>query len=811
MKKLKPSTDETKKPIPKTPLKIIPGDSDILVIAPHGWMGKFMDDEMTAQITFKIQKLLNCCAIVNDSVSKKKLNYRSFAAASKDTEFIKTIEDVVRAGNTTLVLWVHGIKNVNIKKEAKNPKSNFKLNPDKLHALIGYGQGENPQAIPATATEEDKQDRFTAKKETVEKFKDSLTSKGMTTILTRDTAGDYRGRDPDNMNQYFTSEDKKTEFPNVQSIQLEIRKDGFRTKSYVEKTAKIIAEALKETVRSREKGVEVVVVPAEGIIEPDPDEHLVNEAYMRLKQIFSEHFHNAMIDAGNYIIETFYENNPRLAFIKNKAKDRPVSLIKLIKKIAGASDNPTESAPSISWFYNAVNLAAHEAISKEEGLQTFGILGHSHKLELLSVPKVKAIPGNKIEEAITPAFQEKERLAKIAHKQNLSVRAFKTLIKKDQAKVALEKIPGREQLKDEAGFSILKLRKLGNDELLSRLDAVEEIIGGNKVRLKSLNAPLKKMLREIDECQKLLRSSRIVRYNLEVVLTEKGQEFPKNRGKFNDWIDSGNNVNIFKGCENDCHYCYAKPGIGKWCRVSEGEWHLMKLNPNQYDVEPDLHDGMVGFSSTHDIVPDPSENFDATLIMLGKLLRAGNDVLIVSKPYPECIERICQASEFYKDKILFRFTIGAMDDKILSVCEPNAPKYSKRKKSLDIAKKYGFETSVSMEPILDIDNVETIIEDLKPLVTEVIWLGTINHIGKIRATAERTYQRALKTNDKAKQDNVKAFLKVFSEITDKQTPKKLAALYETYKKDPKVMWKGDAMKTIAKFWKETAKADKKKA
>ena len=84
--------------------------------------------------------------------------------------------------------------------------------------------------------------------------------------------------------------------------------------------------------------------------------------------------------------------------------------------------------PSIGWFYNAVNLAAHEYISAQEGLQTFGMLGHSHKLQLLHTPKVKAIQADEFEDAIKSAFQEKERLAKHAYENELSVRDFKKYI-----------------------------------------------------------------------------------------------------------------------------------------------------------------------------------------------------------------------------------------------------------------------------------------------------------------------------------------------------------------------------------------------
>jgi hypothetical protein len=51
--------------------------------------------------------------------------------------------------------------------------------------------------------------------------------------------------------------------------------------------------------------------------------------------------------------------------------------------------------------------------------------------------------------------------------------------------------------------------------------------------------------------------------------------------------------------------------------------------------DPNLYDYM--FPSSHDILPEILDNY---LIVLKKLLKAGNSVLIVSKPWPFCIEKI---------------------------------------------------------------------------------------------------------------------------------------------------------------------------
>jgi DNA repair photolyase len=82
-----------------------------------------------------------------------------------------------------------------------------------------------------------------------------------------------------------------------------------------------------------------------------------------------------------------------------------------------------------------------------------------------------------------------------------------------------------------------------------------------------------------------------------------------------------------------------------------------------------------------------------------------------------------------------------MDDGILSFWEPNAPKYEERKVCLAYARNRGFRTSVSMEPMLDTPNIESMIKDLDPLVSEDIWLGTMNHITEIKKGQTSSYSK----------------------------------------------------------------------
>jgi len=195
--------------------------------------------------------------------------------------------------------------------------------------------------------------------------------------------------------------------------------------------------------------------------------------------------------------------------------------------------------------------------------------------------------------------------------------------------------------------------------------------------------------------------------------------------KTEDW--SLKTVNFVTGCENDCKYCYAKGMASRFNQVEEGQWSNMQVRKHDVEKKHKNYGGIVMSPSSHDITP---KVLDATVVVFRNLLNAGNEVLVVSKPRLECIQRLCGEFRDYKDKILYRVTIGARSNEILSYWEPGAPSYEERKEALRFAYDEGFRTSVSMEPILDMSDVIDQFYDLEPFVTETIWLGKMNHIGK---------------------------------------------------------------------------------
>ena len=225
-------------------------------------------------------------------------------------------------------------------------------------------------------------------------------------------------------------------------------------------------------------------------------------------------------------------------------------------------------------------------------------------------------------------------------------------------------------------------------------------------------------------------------------------------------------VNCSIGCPNDCRYCYAKRISAQRRDITRySEWRKKNEVRRNKQKEKQLHAGTVMFPSMHDIYEG---NLDVCIDVIANLLEAGNKVLITSKPRIKCIIELCDTFEEWKEKILFRFTVGTSDNDILQLWEPGAPTFEERFACLAYARARGYQTSVSMEPML---NSVTVIEDAKlmmRLVTDGVWIGKMN---KIR-------DRVTQIPD----DEI-------SRIEAGQTDKEIKRIYNALRYEPKIRWK----------------------
>lgn len=254
-------------------------------------------------------------------------------------------------------------------------------------------------------------------------------------------------------------------------------------------------------------------------------------------------------------------------------------------------------------------------------------------------------------------------------------------------------------------------------------------------------------------------------------------EFTKDRSGTGtrEWSESSYNVGI--GCKNACLYCYARVHALRFGIIkTRDEWSTERLSNKK--IKPEKRKGIIMFPTQHDITP-----FYLPEIMkaLDALLSVGNKILLVSKPHPECIEAICERYVEHKDNILFRFTIGDVNPYISSFWEPGAPLPEERFEALGITKHYGFQTSVSIEPMLrDIEGTLCVAHAVKPFVTEKIWIGKMNKIDE-----------RVKASSPGMSNIIKA-IKIW------QSDFNILRLVNELRNDPMIEWKDSIKKVIEK-------------
>ena len=180
------------------------------------------------------------------------------------------------------------------------------------------------------------------------------------------------------------------------------------------------------------------------------------------------------------------------------------------------------------------------------------------------------------------------------------------------------------------------------------------------------------------------------------------------------------------------------------------------------------------FPTKHDIT---TSNYDDCLIVLNNLLKVGNNVLIVSKPSDMVIDRLTNDLKKYKSQILFRFTIGSLDNNILSFWEPGAPMFEDRAFALETAFCKGFATSISMEPLLDneLENTKKLVSILEPFVTDSIWIGKMNQPERRIKIEENDYIR---------------------EYLARQSDENIFEIYEHFKDNDNIKWKESIKKIV---------------
>lgn len=236
------------------------------------------------------------------------------------------------------------------------------------------------------------------------------------------------------------------------------------------------------------------------------------------------------------------------------------------------------------------------------------------------------------------------------------------------------------------------------------------------------------------------------------------------------------NKNFENGCPNDCRYCYARyDAVVRFGRKTMENWKTPEINAKKFDEKPKFLEGRIMFPTTHDIHKD---NIYQCVFYLKRWLAVGNEILIVSKPDPECIKILCKELEQYKKQIVFRFTIGTLYEDVQKFWEPGAPTPKQRLEALKIAFEAGYKTSVSCEPYLD-EGIIAHVEQILPYIADVVWIGKMNRI-KPRVDTSKWTEADM------------AYLK---RVRAAQTDEYVRMIYKHFKSNPKVKWK-DSIKRV---------------
>ena len=241
-----------------------------------------------------------------------------------------------------------------------------------------------------------------------------------------------------------------------------------------------------------------------------------------------------------------------------------------------------------------------------------------------------------------------------------------------------------------------------------------------------------------------------------------------------EWAAS--NINIQSGCSNDCRYCYAKSMAIRHKRKSRENWKEPDVLSDKVNKGFAKRKGIIMFPTTHDIT---RYNLADCITVLRSMLSAGNRVLIVSKPDPECILELCRELKNFKDQMLFRFSIGSADDDVLEFWEPGAPDLSARLWVLETVCELGFSTSVSCEPMLD-NRIEELVDIVLPYVTDAIWIGLPNMLNQ---------RVSINCGDDETKTRAKQLLAGF-------TNERINELYGKYADHPKIKWKDSIKKVV---------------
>jgi DNA repair photolyase len=212
-------------------------------------------------------------------------------------------------------------------------------------------------------------------------------------------------------------------------------------------------------------------------------------------------------------------------------------------------------------------------------------------------------------------------------------------------------------------------------------------------------------------------------------------------------------VNIGNICEFGCSFCYVPSVTRKQKTVRSiidqgyevGEFSSYRYKDNVLRTvakdlrkfEPD-DDSMVIFCTTCDPCAN-SEHADTSVEAIKLVMEKSNlQVRVLSKSI--LIKIMAQKLSMHKDRVTYSLSTGTANDKISAAIEAHASPIGKRIEALHWLQGHNFRTYGMICPVLpsEVENVETLIDNVRPEKCEHVWVEAINVRGKSLA---RTYEK----------------------------------------------------------------------
>jgi hypothetical protein len=359
----------------------IPGQNNVILVAPHGFMGKPKDDERTAEIAENIKKRLNCYAVINKTYRKsrggepgfdrdKKIcnlnNTDHYETAAPDLyegfvgSIVRYKNEIINRGQVPYIFHIHGASTSKFEKACKDIDATGAKN---IQILIGSGRG---------VSDNDKEESLTALPDQVDSLIACL--KQETFIAHSTKSIHYTAKQDYNLNQLFR---KKLPDNTAISFQLEIRKNGLRDN---QKNAIQTSWRLADAIGSF---VGIVPMAKAVLVENETlpiDLEKVENAVQHIVETYQTAAVTAMVEVGKYLVENFFNNDFEAARnTRNVIGNESICQIhqKLNEKIG---------SPSKSWVYNAIKVCVDDHKFEKMDFHTYGKLPISHRVKLAYVP-----------------------------------------------------------------------------------------------------------------------------------------------------------------------------------------------------------------------------------------------------------------------------------------------------------------------------------------------------------------------------------------------------------------------------------------